>query len=792
MAQQLPCDLDLIARARSKSTSKVQADAIVQVTAWTSASVPKRSKRPVGSRSLWDTSTRRDGPQMVVTDMNATLVDGLDKAHENYGDSALTLAATAQVAALLIAVQAIVALVQMRGRGGFLPAIRVLHRAELAGNQTDRGGHRNPNLALLRLLKMQVRLFGGLTVLLAPVLLPVNRLQPRGQERARGLDRFSYVNIPPERHRLFWVHLAALAVLVSWCGFVVHAELEALCDLAGSSAMVTQTRFLLSSDGDEGTYAQISDTVQRMCPEGAVLKPVILDGLVSVDSSRMSAMLLALEKLVMQSRHVTDLRRPERRIEQVFKDIHSLTDHLRDDDRCPPPLAILDIPNARDLNIVRVLRMPGIRMSETAYDLDDVQWHRLRRPKKSRFVSLSPRYQSAIVRCLTIAASVTLAIPVSFQGMLAYLYEFLHAVKPTTAEPLRIPEWLASYMRGVFPQVLGLCFVLCSPIVIRALVRKHRLVTSCEVDAVFSRYLFLYLFLQVFVFVSLSTSITAVLSIIVRQPNEIPELLSTNLPRAGNYFISYVLVQGLTLAVSSLVDRDGLLDFLLRKRLKARTAREVLLSRCPSECDWPVLFPTVTLIGIIGLVYSVITPVILPCIFLVMVALLYSFAYRSTFSYSNDRSNSLFLWKRALLDLHWGLYTLQLCMLGTFLSLRDRSGARTCTAQALITLIILVLTVLSHRKCLDRASKVDAMVPSDALPACREDLPGGLAAPPTVRTAQTGSNSMATCTTDQWRYSRNDLSPFACMRLSGHTWTMIVALSFYLDTSRWQNANGKL
>ncbi|KAF4546951.1 Hypothetical protein D9617_89g071750 [Elsinoe fawcettii] len=160
--------------------------------------------------------------------------------------------------------------------------------------------------------------------------------------------------------------------------------------------------------------------------------------------------------------------------------------------------------------------------------------------------------------------------------------------------------WLASYLSGVFPQILTLPFVYFSPVVIRRLIVLRRCGSTRSRDLSSANYLFTYLFFQVFVFVSFSTTMTAVLPLIVEKPGEVPELFSVNLPKAGNYFISYIIVQGLTLTVTNLLDWKYLLEKFIFSRFRAMTMRQQLVTECPSDLDWVILFPTTTLLAIIG------------------------------------------------------------------------------------------------------------------------------------------------------------------------------------------------
>ncbi|KAF4547340.1 Hypothetical protein D9617_46g064400 [Elsinoe fawcettii] len=543
---------------------------------------------------------------------NVSIINDYGKAQDSHGDSALTLAATAQVAAVLLLVQAMIAgfiLLRRHHEKGLAVALRLAKQADADVAAAVPG---QIHLDFMRYLLALTRLFGVASILLLPILLPANLLQPQRNEQVQGLDRLSYINIPSSRSGLLWVHLLMLAIFTSLCCAMIHAE---LVTQTSRDAAIPEDRpaiFIVGcvhGDMDEG---ELLDAILLHFPSGIQIKPIMIEKLAYLDPQPFSSILNEIEHCIVKQRDSVkqahfDCSCPRRPISTV-SDPPSLVRLLRklrqelevaSSFDGTPQVLLVEVSNVRDRDFIKTLSHKRLHFAETLHDLSDVAWSNVVR-------AFSPASRPSFLRqkllqILPALAAVFLALPVSFQGLFAYLEEFIGVIWKRPSLRLWSSEWVASYFRGVLPQSLALLFVYFSPIVIRRLVTSRRFISSRDRDLACAKYLFLYLYFQVFVFVSFSTTITAALSFIVQRPDEIPELFSLNLPKAGNYFLSYIIIQGLTLAVVSLLDWKHIVGKYVLSRLSVQTMRQRMMLDCPTDIDWVVLFPTTTLLAIIGM-----------------------------------------------------------------------------------------------------------------------------------------------------------------------------------------------
>ncbi len=123
---------------------------------------------------------------------------------------------------------------------------------------------------------------------------------------------------------------------------------------------------------------------------------------------------------------------------------------------------------------------------------------------------------------------------------------------------------------------------------------------------------FVFQVVQVFLVATLSSSATAVVPQLTKQlaenPTSAPSILASNLPKASNFYISYFIVQGLTIATSVLTQVVGFFVFTLLYKFLARTPRALYTKWSTlSAISWGSTLPVYSNIAVIGR-YHTVTP----------------------------------------------------------------------------------------------------------------------------------------------------------------------------------------
>lgn len=107
--------------------------------------------------------------------------------------------------------------------------------------------------------------------------------------------------------------------------------------------------------------------------------------------------------------------------------------------------------------------------------------------------------------------------------------------------------------------------------------------------------------IQLFLVTTLSSAATAVAKQIVDSPMDAPGILASKLPRASNVYISYFIVQGLTIATGVLTQVVGFFVFTLLYKFLANTPRAMYNKWANlSAISWGSTLPVYTNIVVIG------------------------------------------------------------------------------------------------------------------------------------------------------------------------------------------------
>ena len=225
---------------------------------------------------------------------------------------------------------------------------------------------------------------------------------------------------------------------------------------------------------------------------------------------------------------------------------------------------------------------------------DDVIWD-----------NMSMRWWESYVRpaiVLVIIAGLVIgwAFPVSFTAILSQ-------IRPLTVT-VKWLHWLAgapsavfSILQGVLPQALLALLLVLLPIILRFLAKVQGDYTGMAIELSVQKFYFAFLIVQVFLVISISSGITSVISQITQSPQSVPAILAQNLPKASNYFFSYLLLQALSVSAGDLVQIVGLIQWFLLAPLLDKTARQKWHRQTNlPNMQWGTFFPVYTNLACIG------------------------------------------------------------------------------------------------------------------------------------------------------------------------------------------------
>ncbi|KAK5174473.1 uncharacterized protein LTR77_001553 [Saxophila tyrrhenica] len=286
-------------------------------------------------------------------------------------------------------------------------------------------------------------------------------------------------------------------------------------------------------------------------------------------------------------------------------------------------------------------------------------------------------------------------IPTTFLGILSQLQSlredtsYLKWLKPW-------PSWLISLISGPLSALLlALLIQLVVPALCRKLAVNMGTPTRSRREVVTQSFYFVFLFIELVLVTSISSGFIAVIGSILDNPVSIVTTLAKDLPKAANYFFNYLTIQALGFSGSVLFQYLRLLFITFIWPFHTQTPRkEVWLQTTIPHQMWANVFSMWTNFAVIGLIYSVIAPLVL--VFISAVFCLFWIAYRHNYYYvqRNKVDTHGLLFEQAFSQLLLGVYVLEIALIGLFFLVRNAQGQVACTPQAIIMIIVLCLTAI--------------------------------------------------------------------------------------------------
>jgi calcium permeable stress-gated cation channel len=321
-------------------------------------------------------------------------------------------------------------------------------------------------------------------------------------------------------------------------------------------------------------------------------------------------------------------------------------------------------------------------------DPNDVIWDNMSIPWWQNYI------RTGAVVVIVTGMIILWAIPIAFTSALSQL-ETAAKTWPWLHWVLSIPSWIRSVLQGVLPAILLGLLLFLLPLILRFLVRMQGTPSGMLVELSVQKYYFCFLFVQLFLVVSIASALTQFFALFTSVDGftSIPSLLGNNIPKASNYFFSYMLLQALSVSAGALVQVGSLIGWFVLAPLFDSTARAKFQRQTQLQSiQWGTFFPVYTNLACIGLIYSVISPLIL--VFNIVTFSLFWFVYRYNTLYVNrfTRDTGGLLFPNAINFTFVGVYIMEIALIGMFFLVRDQHGDVACSGQAIGMIVLLFLT----------------------------------------------------------------------------------------------------
>ncbi|KAL4586262.1 hypothetical protein LXL04_010897 [Taraxacum kok-saghyz] len=424
-------------------------------------------------------------------------------------------------------------------------------------------------LVLIRFFKLGIKFFAACSAVGLMILLPMNcSVPPELSSSTRSMDAFTISNIPKGSNRL-WVHFSSLCFISFFGIYLLHKEYKVVL-----MKRIQQLRNLKDQP------SQLTVLVRQipLCDEHKALG-------CNVD-------------------HFFSKYHPN--AYHSYQILHA-GHHLQE-----LPTAFVTFRSRWDAALASQTQQhpnPLMWITQMAPEPRDVLWKNLSIPYKHLVL-----YRTG-VSVTQILFTIFFAIPVTAVQGIAQFEKLKKWFPPAMAVQL-IPG-LSSVITGYLPSVILSGFVYIVPFVMKGMARIAGYVSRSQQEQKASNMVFYFLMGNVFFLTVLSGSLLDQIGKTFINPKDVPSRLARAVSAQADFFMTYILTSGLS-GFSLEILQPGLLMWdTLKMRTWGRGKKE-----SNYLCSFPYyrVIPFVSLCVLVGIVYSVIAPLLLP--FLVVYFLL--------------------------------------------------------------------------------------------------------------------------------------------------------------------------
>ncbi|KAJ4299398.1 phosphate metabolism protein 7 [Kalmusia sp. IMI 367209] len=363
----------------------------------------------------------------------------------------------------------------------------------------------------------------------------------------------------------------------------------------------------------------------------------------------------------------------------------------------------------------------------------EVVWNNLRIGTAEHWVrwALATAFISAMI--------IFFAIPVTIVGVISQV-NYLTKTFTWLAWINDIPSVILGVITGLLPVIMLAVLMALVPIICRLMAKLAGWVTLSQVELQTQSWYFAFQVIQVFLITTCAGAVTAVFQQVRDDPSQVLTLLSNNLPKASNFYISYFILFGLSSAAGTLLNIGGFVGIVLLGRiLPGKTPRKIWQKLVNlSAPAWGSEFPKWINLGVIALSYSGIAPLVLGFATIGFSLIYIAFRYNFLYCYETNIDTQGGAYQRALRQLITGVYLSEGCLIGLFAIATAKHPA--AAGPLAIECVLLALTVVGHFCLRIALTHHEARVAyTDPTPATAQ-LEQGLATEKTTTTAADSPN----------------------------------------------------
>ncbi|XP_051142744.1 CSC1-like protein At4g02900 isoform X2 [Andrographis paniculata] len=501
------------------------------------------------------------------------------------------------------------------------------------------------SVAYIRIYLLGLKIFVPIAILSFAILFPVNwfgeTLKNIKDLTYSNIDKLSIANVPSGSKRL-WAHVIMAYVVSLWTFYVLYKEYQIISTkrlqfLAGAKRRPDQFSVLVRNippDPDESVSEHVEHFFCVNHPDYYLMHQVLYDannlaGLVEDKKSlknwltyyetrfernpkkrpRTRTCLLGLfgKSVDAIDYYKTEIEKEAAEREKVINDPKAIL-----------PAAFVSFKSRWGAAVCAQTQQahnPTLWLTEWAPEPRDVFWNNLAIP----YVSLSVR--RLIIAVAMFFFTFFFMIPIALVQSLASI-DGIQKVLPFLKSLIQRPR-AKSFIQGFLPGLILKIFMALVPQILMAMskIEGHISISSLERRTA-GKY---HLFVLVNVFLGsivAGAAFQQLRTFINQSASEIPKTVGVAMPMKATFFITYIMVDGWAGVAAEVIRLVPLVIFHLKNTFLVKTELDREEATDPGSLAFYITEPRTQLYFLLGLVYSVVTPIILP-----FIIVFFAFAY---------------------------------------------------------------------------------------------------------------------------------------------------------------------
>ncbi|KAL5178607.1 CSC1-like protein [Glycine soja] len=258
---------------------------------------------------------------------------------------------------------------------------------------------------------------------------------------------------------------------------------------------------------------------------------------------------------------------------------------------------------------------PTLWLTDWAPEPRDVYWQNLAIP----FVSLNIR--KLIISLSVFALVFFYMIPIAFVQSLANL-EGLERVAPFLRPVIEL-KFIKSFLQGFLPGLALKIFLYILPTVLMIMSKIEGYIALSTLERKTAAKYYYFMLVNVFLgSIVTGTAFQQLHAFLHQSPTQIPRTIGVSIPMKATFFMTYIMVDGWAGIAGEILRLKPLVIYHLKNMFLVKTERDRGKAMDPGSVDFPETIPSLQLYFLLGIVYAVVTPILLP-----FVLVFFAFAY---------------------------------------------------------------------------------------------------------------------------------------------------------------------